>query len=100
MIKATGIITLLDGVSQLKNPDINIYVAMPQKKVPAYGVAQAGKYTPATETTEESFLQIQNIGGEDGSWNVKTPNPTFDEIQTVVLEKLIEKYPTVVFKIV
>ncbi len=100
MIKATGIITLQDGVSQLKDPMINIYMVSQNKFVAAYGVAQAGKVIEKTETQPESFQSITNIGGESGDWKVETPNPTFEQVQDVCLAGLKKKYPTVTFEIV
>ena len=100
MIKTVGIITLQDGVSQLNNPDINVYLCSPNKWAGAYGIAQAGKVIAATENQPESFQAITNVGGESGYWKVETPNPTFEQVQAVVLAELKKKYPTVTFEIV
>lgn len=96
MIKCTGTITLSDGVSQLKDPMVNIYMVSANKFQSAYGVAQAGKVIEATEHTAAGFQAITNIG----TYNDEGANPSFEAVQATVLAGLTADYPSVTFEVV
>lgn len=102
MIKTNGSIPMGDGITELKNPDINVYVYSPAKGKPMYGVAQAGKWeVPAEGDPFFKTVQNANVGGESGEWNVgDKPNPSFEDVQAAVLAGLQSKYPNCTFEII
>jgi len=96
MIKATGIIPSTDGVSEYKDPIINVYMNSGSKFTPTLGIAQVGKLVAATETQPASF----NIVAQIGTYEYTLANPSFEEVQAVVLEGLEADYPEVTFTII
>ena len=94
MIQATGTILSSDGVSEYVNPLINIYFNSSSKFTPTLGVAQVGKITGEGETT--SFNPVAQIG----TYNYTLANPSFDQVQAVVLAGLQADYPEVTFSII
>jgi len=96
MIKSTGIIPAQDGVSEYKNPIINVYMNSSSKFVPTLAVAQVGKLIEATETQPASFSPVAAIG----TYQYTEPNPSFEAIQLVVLAGLQADYPTITFEII
>ena len=96
MIKTTGIIPAQDGVSEYKDPMINVNMNSSSKFTPTLAVAQVGKLTEATETQPASFSPVAAVG----TYEYTEPNPSFEAVQLVVLEGLKKDYPTVTFEIV
>jgi hypothetical protein len=94
MIQANGIIKDSNGVTEYVNPLINVYFNSSSKFVPTIGAAQVGKITGENET--ESF----NIIAQIGTYEYTLENPSFEEVQQVVLAGLKLDYPSVEFSIV
>lgn len=94
MIQANGTILDANGVSEYVNPLINVYLNSSSKFQPTLGVAQVGKITGEGETL--SFNAVAQIG----IYNYTLENPSFEEVQNVVLEGLRADYPNVTFSIV
>ena len=94
MIQANGIIKDSNGVTEYANPLINVYFNSSSKFVPTIGVAQVGKITGEGES--ESFEAVANIG----TYEYTLENPSFEEVQQVVLAGLKLDYPSVEFTIV
>jgi len=94
MIQANGTILSSDGVSEYVNPLINIYMNSSSKFQPTIGVAQVGKIVGEGET--ESFNAVAQVG----TYNYILENPSFEQVQAVVLAGLQADYPTVTFTIV
>jgi hypothetical protein len=96
MIQANGIIKDSNGVTEYSNPLINVYMNSSSKFTPSIGVAQVGKLIPATETQPASFNPVAQIG----TYEYTLANPSFEEIQAVVLAGLQADYPEVTFTII
>ena len=96
MIQANGIIHDSNGVTEYANPLINVYMNSSSKFTPTLGVAQVGKLTPATEYQSASFDSVAQIG----TYEYTGGNPSFEEIQNVVLAGLQADYPEVTFTII
>jgi hypothetical protein len=96
MIQANGIIKDSNGVTEYANPLINVYFNSSSKFVPTIGVAQVGKLIPATEYQSASFNPVAQIG----NYEYTGGNPSFEEIQNVVLAGLEADYPEVTFTII
>jgi hypothetical protein len=94
MIQANGIIHDSNGVTEYSNPLINIYMNSGSKFVPTIGVAQVGKIVTQGET--ESFNPVAQIG----TYEYTLENPSFLELQQVVLTGLEADYPEVTFTII
>ena len=94
MIQANGIIKDSNGVTEYSNPLINVYFNSSSKFVPTIGVAQVGKIN--SESEAESF----NIVAQIGNYNYTLENPSFEEVQNVVLAGLQKDYSDVTFTIV
>jgi hypothetical protein len=94
MIQSTGIIKDSNGVTEYANPLINVYMNSSSKFTPTIGVAQVGKLVLQGET--ESFNPIASVG----SYNYTLENPSFEEVQNVVLAGLQADYPEVNFTII
>jgi hypothetical protein len=94
MIQANGIIKDLNGVTEYSNPLINVYFNSSSKFVPTIGVAQVGKIV--TQGENESFNAIAQIG----TYNYTLENPSFDQVQNIVLAGLQADYLDVTFTIV
>ena len=94
MIQANGIIKDLNGVSEYVNPLINVYFNSSSKFVPTIGVAQVGKIVMQGDS--ESF----NIVAQIGTYNYTLENPSFDQVQNIVLAGLQADYLDVTFTIV
>jgi hypothetical protein len=94
MIQANGIIHDSNGVTEYANPLINIYMNSGSKFTPTLGVAQVGKIV--TQGENESFNAIASIG----TYEYTLANPSFEEIQNVVLAGLQADYPEVTFTII
>jgi hypothetical protein len=94
MIQANGIIHDSNGVTEYPNPLINVYFNSSSKFVPSIGVAQVGKITGESEA--ESFNPVAQIG----TYEYTLQNPSFEEVQQVVLAGLKLDYPSVEFLIV
>jgi hypothetical protein len=94
MIQANGIIKDLNGVTEYSNPLINIYMNSGSKFQPTLGVAQVGKIVTQGET--ESFNPVAQVG----TYEYTLENPSFEEVQNVVLEGLEADYPQVTFSII
>jgi hypothetical protein len=94
MIQANGIIHDSNGVTEYANPLINVYMNSGSKFTPTLGVAQVGKIVTQGET--ESFNAIASIG----TYQYTLANPSFEEIQAVVLAGLQADYPEVTFTII
>jgi hypothetical protein len=94
MIQANGIIKDSNGVSEYVNPLINVYFNSSSKFVPTIGVAQVGKIVMQGDS--ESF----NIVAQIGTYNYTLENPSFEEVQQVVLTGLQADYLDVTFTIV
>ena len=86
MIQAKGVILDANGVSEYINPLINVYFNSSSKFVPTIGVAQVGKITGEGEA--ESF----NIAAQIGTYEYTLQNPSFEEVQQVVLAGLKADY--------
>ena len=96
MIQSIGTILAQDGVSEYKDATINVYMNSSSKFTPTIGVAQVGKLNPATETQPASF----NIVAQVGTYEYTLENPSFEEVQNVVLAGLEADYPNVTFSII
>ena len=96
MIQANGIIKDINGVTEYANPLINVYFNSSSKFVPTIGVAQVGKLVEATEYQSASFNPVAQIG----TYEYTLGNPSFEEIQNVVLTGLEADYPEVTFSII
>jgi hypothetical protein len=94
MIQANGIIHDSNGVTEYSNPLINVYMNSGSKFTPTLGVAQVGKIV--TQGENESFNAIASIG----TYEYTLANPSFEEIQNVVLAGLQADYPEVTFTII
>lgn len=94
MIQANGIIKDSNGVSEYVNPLINVYFNSSSKFVPTIGVAQVGKIVMQGDS--ESF----NIVAQIGTYNYTLENPSFDQVQNIVLAGLQADYLDVTFTIV
>lgn len=94
MIQATGIIKDSNGVTEYANPLINIYMNSSSKFTPSIGVAQVGKIV--TQGENESFNPVAAIG----TYEYTLENPSFEEVQAVVLAGLQADYPEVTFTII
>jgi hypothetical protein len=96
MIQANGIIHDSNGVTEYANPLINVYMNSGSKFVPTIGVAQVGKLVEATEYQSASFNPVAQVG----TYEYTLANPSFEEIQAVVLAGLQADYPEVTFTII
>jgi hypothetical protein len=96
MISFLGTIVAQDGVTEYKDATINVYMNSSSKFTPTIGVAQVGKLIPATETQPASF----NIVAQVGTYEYTLENPSFEEVQNVVLAGLQADYPEVTFSII
>jgi hypothetical protein len=94
MIQANGIIKDSNGVTEYSNPLINVYMNSGSKFTPTLGVAQVGKIV--TQGENESFNPVAQIG----TYQYTLANPSFEEIQNVVLAGLQADYPEVTFTII
>ena len=94
MIQANGIIKDSNGVTEYANPLINIYMNSGSKFQPTIGVAQVGKIVTQGET--KSFNAVAQIG----TYEYTLENPSFLEVQQVVLTGLETDYPEVTFTII
>jgi hypothetical protein len=94
MIQANGIIKDSNGVTEYSNPLINIYMNSSSMFTPTLGVAQVGKIV--TQGENESFNPVAQIG----TYEYTGGNPSFEEIQNVVLAGLQADYPKVTFTII
>jgi hypothetical protein len=94
MIQANGIIKDSNGVTEYSNPLINVYFNSSSKFVPTIGVAQVGKIV--TQGENESFNPVAQVG----TYEYTLANPSFEEVQNVVLAGLKLDYPSVEFTIV
>jgi hypothetical protein len=94
MIQANGIIKDSNGVTEYSNPLINVYMNSNSKFVPTIGVAQVGKIVEQNQS--ESFNPIAQIG----TYEYTLENPSFEEVQNVVLAGLQADYSDVTFTIV
>jgi len=94
MIQANGIIKDSNGVTEYANPLINVYMNSGSKFQPTIGVAQVGKIVEQNQS--ESFNAIASIG----TYEYTLANPSFEEIQNVVLAGLQADYPQVTFTII
>ncbi len=96
MISFLGTIVAQDGVTEYKDATINVYMNSSSKFTPTIGVAQVGKLVAATETQPASF----NIVAQIGTYEYAELNPSFEEVQAVVLAGLQADYPEVTFSII
>ena len=96
MISFLGTIVAQDGVSEYKDGTINVYMNSSSKFTPTIGVAQVGKLVAATETQPASFTPVAQIG----TYEYAELNPSFEEVQAVVLAGLQADYPEVTFSII
>jgi hypothetical protein len=94
MIQASGVVHDSNGVTEYANPLINVYMNSGSKFQPTLGVAQVGKIVTQGET--ESFNAIASIG----TYEYTLANPSFEEVQAVVLAGLQADYPEVTFTII
>ena len=94
MITFLGTIVSQDGVSEYKDALINVYMNSGSKFQPTIGVAQVGKIVGEGE--KQSFNAVAQVG----TYEYTLPNPSFEEVQNVVLEGLRADYPNVTFSIV
>jgi len=96
MISFLGTIVAQDGVTEYKDATINVYMNSSSKFTPTIGVGQVGKLVAATETQPASF----NIVAQVGTYEYTLENPSFEEVQNVVLAGLQADYPEVTFSII
>jgi len=96
MIQGSGVVHDSNGVTEYANPLINVYMNSGSKFVPTIGVAQVGKLIPATEYQSASFNPVAQIG----TYEYTLENPSFEEIQNVVLAGLQADYLEVTFTII
>jgi hypothetical protein len=94
MIQAKGTILSSDGVTEYANPLINVYFNSSSKFQPTIGAAQVGKIVSQDEN--KSF----NIVAQIATYQYNGQNPTFEQVQAIVLAGLQQDYPTVIFEIV
>jgi len=94
MIKSTGIIPAQDGVSEYKDATINVYMNSGSKFTPTLGIAQVGKII--TQGESESFNAVAQVG----TYEYTEANPSFEAVQTLVLEGLKKDYPSVTFEVI
>lgn len=94
MIKSVGVIPSTDGVSEYKDATINVYMNSGSKYTPTLGIAQVGKIVTQGESV--NFNPVAQVG----TYEYTSPNPSFDEIQLVVLAGLTKDYPNVTFEII
>jgi hypothetical protein len=94
MIQGSGVVHDSNGVTEYANPLINIYMNSGSKFQPTLGVAQVGKIVTQGET--ESFNPVAQIG----TYECTLANPSFLEVQDVVLAGLKADYPEVTFTII
>jgi hypothetical protein len=94
MIQAKGTILSSDGISEYVNPLINVYFNSISKFQPTLGIAQVGKIV--TNNNIESFNAVAQIA----TYEYNGQNPTFEQVQAIVLAGLQQDYPTVIFEIV
>jgi hypothetical protein len=94
MIQANGIIKDSNGVTEYSNPLINVYMNSGSKFVPTIGVAQVGKIVEQNQS--ESFNAVAQVG----TYEYTLANPSFEEVQNVVLAGLQADYPEVTFTII
>jgi hypothetical protein len=94
MIQAKGIIKDSNGVTEYANPLINVYFNSSSKFVPTIGVAQVGKIVEQNQS--KNFNAIASIG----TYNYTLENPSFEQIQNIVLAGLQADYLDVTFTIV
>jgi hypothetical protein len=96
MIQGLGVVHDSNGVTEYSNPLINVYMNSGSKFTPTLGVAQVGKLVEATEYQSASFNPVAQIG----TYEYTGGNPSFEEIQNVVLAGLQADYPQVTFTII
>jgi hypothetical protein len=96
MIQATGIIKDSNGVTEYANPLINVYMNSSSKFTPTIGVAQVGKLITNGEEQPSSFSPVSQVG----TYEYTLGNPSFLELQQVVLTGLETDYPEVTFSII
>jgi hypothetical protein len=96
MIQGSGVVHDSNGVTEYANPLINVYMNSGSKFTPTLGVAQVGKLVEATEYQSASFNPVAQIG----TYEYTLANPSFEEIQNVVLAGLQADYPEVTFTII
>jgi hypothetical protein len=96
MIQANGIIKDSNGVTEYSNPLINVYMNSSSKFTPTIGVAQVGKLITNSEEQPASFSPVSQVG----TYEYTLGNPSFEEIQNVVLAGLQADYPEVTFTII
>jgi hypothetical protein len=94
MIQGSGVVHDSNGVTEYANPLINIYMNSGSKFQPTLGVAQVGKIV--TQGENESFNPVAQIG----TYECTLANPSFLEVQDVVLAGLQADYPEVTFTII
>jgi hypothetical protein len=94
MIQGSGVVHDSNGVTEYANPLINIYMNSGSKFQPTLGVAQVGKIV--TQGENESFNPVAQIG----TYECTLGNPSFLEVQDVVLAGLQADYPEVTFSII
>jgi hypothetical protein len=94
MIQGSGVVHDSNGVTEYANPLINIYMNSGSKFQPTLGVAQVGKIV--TQGENESFNPVAQIG----TYECTLANPSFLEVQDVVLAGLKADYPEVTFTII
>jgi hypothetical protein len=94
MIQSIGTIVAQDGVTEYKDATINVYMNSSSKFTPTIGVAQVGKIV--TQGENESFNPVAQIG----TYECTLGNPSFLEVQDVVLAGLQADYPEVTFSII
>lgn len=94
MIQGLGVVHDSNGVAEYANPLINIYMNSGSKFQPTLGVAQVGKIV--TQGENESFNPVAQIG----TYECTLANPSFLEVQDVVLAGLQADYPEVTFTII
>ena len=95
MIQATGAIPCNNGIANFTNPVINVYLNTPNKYSPTIAVAQVGKIINKGETNE-SFEVVEEIC--TSKFEIK--NPSFEQVQNLLLVDLQTKYPTVTFEVI
>jgi hypothetical protein len=96
MITFLGTIVSQDGVSEYKDALINIYMNSSSKFTPTLGVAQVGKLVATSEEQSSSFSPVAAVG----TYEYTLPNPSFEEVQAVVLAGLQADYPEVTFTLI
>jgi len=94
MIQANGIIVDPNGITQYENPLINVFLNSKSKFQPTLGVAQVGKIKG--EEKNETFEIIASIG----TYEYTLKNPSFNDVQEIVLKGLQLDFPNVEFSII